>query len=93
MLIVEVVAFSSRTDEELATVKAEPDRLRLELEAVTVDRDRFSRGLARLAGLYLSAGKEIQQAEQEEMAAALIRWALETPAPAAPRKSGRRRRL
>jgi hypothetical protein len=53
MLIVGVVACSSMTDEDLATVKAERDRLRLELEAVTVDRDRFSRGLARLAGLWL----------------------------------------
>ena len=85
------------TPEDLATLKAERDRLRLELEAATVDRDRFSRGLARLAGLYLSAGKEIPPGEQEEMAAALIRWALEPPAPEAPsteqrRKSGRRRR-
>ena len=84
------------TAEDLATVKAERDRLRLEFEAVTIDRDRFSRGLARLAGLYLSAGKEIPPAEQEEMAAGLIRWALDPPAPEAPSteqrwKSGRRR--
>ena len=92
MLIVGVVALSFMTDEDLATVKAERDRLRLELGAVIVDRDRFSRGLARLAGLYLSAGKEIPPAEQEKMTAALIRWALETPVPAPPRKSDRRRR-
>lgn len=92
MLIVGVVEPSFMTDEDPATVKAERDRLRLELEAVTVDRDRFSRGLVRLAGLYLSAGKEIPPAEQEEMVAALVRWALETPPPAAPRKGGHRRR-
>jgi outer membrane protein TolC len=85
------------TAEDLAAVKADRDRLRIELETVTADRDRFSRGLARLAGLYLSAGKEIPPAEQEEMAAALVRWALEVPAPEGPsteprRKSGRRRR-
>ena len=92
MLIVGVVAFSFMTDEGLATVKAERHRLRLELGTVIADRDRFSRGLARLAGLYLSAGKEIPLAEREEMTAALIRWALETPVPASSRKSDRRRR-